>query len=377
MIGVLRPMVLKMSAKPLSILYLIESAGRGGAETVVVALACARGKRARVGSLRYGWMCERLCEAEVPVEDIAYTRRSDILLALRIARLIEKTRPDVVHCHCFTMNTAGALGAALAGVPSVGTVHGAIYDLDTRGRRVAYRLAGKLHKRMVAVSQYLRAEMHQRAGIAKDKIEVIYNGVPTPDATDDGANGVRKELGLEGSDFVVGSVGMFRPEKGHADLIDAFAIAQKQVPRMKLLLVGDGRCKDDLAARARGHDLNGAVRIAGARSDVAQVLRAIDVFALPSHTEGLSIATIEAMSCGTPVVVTDCGGPTEIVNNEVTGLVVPPCDAQAMSEAIVRIAGDSTLRECLRSNGRARALDSFSLEGMLSSYDRLYREVAW
>lgn len=366
-----------MSAKTLSILYLIKSAGRGGAETVVVALASARGSRARVGSLRYGWMCERLCGADVAVEGIRYTRRSDLLLALRIARLIEKTKPDVVHCHCFTMNTAGALGAALAGVPSIGTVHGAIYDLDTRSRRVGYRLAAMLHKRMVAVSRYLGAEMHQRTRMPKSKIEVIYNGVPTPDATNDGANGIRKELGLDGSDFVVGSVGMFRPEKGHSDLVEAFAIAQKRVPGMKLLLVGDGRCRDELARRARELDLDGAVRIEGARSDVAQVLKAIDVFALPSHTEGLSIATIEAMSCGTPVVVTDCGGPTEIVNHEVTGLVVPPCDTQAMSEAIVRMAGDSTLRECLRSNGRARVRDSFSLERMLQSYDRLYREVAW
>lgn len=366
---------LKMNAKTLSILYLIESAGRGGAETVVVALATARGNRARVGSLRTGWMCEGLSEAGVPVVSIPYSWRSDLLLAVRIARLIERTRPDVVHCHCFTMNTAGALGAALAGFPSIGTVHGAIYDLDTRARRVAYRLAGMLHRRVVAVSQYLRVELHQRTGIPTGKIDVIYNGVPTPEATDDGAVGVRRELGLDRSDFVIGSVGMLRPEKGHADLIDAFALAEKQVPGMKLLIVGDGRCGDDLARRAENLELNGAVRFARARNDIARVLKAMDVFALPSHTEGLSIATIEAMSCGTPVVVTDCGGPTEIVNHEVTGLVVPPCDAQAMSEALVRIAGDARLRGCLASNGRARALESFSLDRMLQSYDRLYEEV--
>lgn len=362
-----------MNAKPLSILYLIESAGRGGAETVVVALATARGSQALVGSLRSGWMTECLTEAGVPVVSIPYSRRSDLVLALRIARLIGKTRPDVVHCHCFTMNTSGALGAALAGVPSIATVHGAIYDLDTGARRVAYRLAGMLHRRVVAVSQYLRVEAHRRAGIAKGKIDVIYNGVPSPDATDDDAEGVRRELGFDGSDFVVGSIGMFRPEKCHMDLIDAFAIARKHIPGMKLLLVGDGRCGDDLTRRARDLDLNGDLRIARARSDVAQVLKAIDVFALPSHTEGLSIATIEAMSCGTPVVVTDCGGPTEIVTNGVTGLVVPPCDAQAMSGALVRLAGDASLA----SNGRARALDSFSLDRMLHSYDRLYEEVAW
>jgi len=367
----------RKKAESLSILYLIESAGRGGAETVVVALASARGKRARVGSLRTGWIWDRLRESEVRCEAISYRPRSDLILAFRIARLIERTRPDVVHCHCFTMNTAGALGAALAGVPSIGTVHGAIYDLDTRARRLAYRLAGVFHRRIVTVSKYLSDELFRRAGVPKDKIEAIYNGVPFHEPSANGGAHIRREFGLDGSDFVIGSVGMLRPEKGHADLIDALALARKRVPRMKLVVVGDGRCKDDLGRRARDMGLNGAVRFTSARADVPAMLDAFDVFALPSHTEGLSIATIEAMTQGRPVVVTDCGGPTEIVTHEVTGLVVPPCDAPAMAEALVRMAGDSTLRACLAANGRARAHDAFSLDRMLRRYDRLYEEVAW
>lgn len=366
----------KKNAETLTILYLIESAGRGGAETVVVALASSRGKRARVGSLRTGWMCERLRESDVTCEAISYHPRSDLILAYRIAKLIERTNPDIVHCHCFTMNAAGALGSALAGVPSIGTVHGAIYDLDTRARRIAYRIAGMFHRRMVTVSNYLRDELHQRTGIPTDKIDVIYNGVPVGEPNAGSAARIRDEFGLDGSDFVVGSVGMLRPEKGHADLIDALALARKRVPRMKLLMVGDGRCKDDLQRRAREMSLNGAVRFCSARGDVPSILDALDVFALPSHTEGLSIATIEAMTRGRPVVVTDCGGPTEIVTHEVTGLVVPACDVHAMAEALVRIAGDSRLRACLSANGKARALESFSLDRMLRRYERLYEEVA-
>lgn len=363
------------NAQSLTILYLIESAGRGGAETVVAALASSRNKRARVASLRTGWLHDRLRECDVPCEVVSYRPHSDLILACRLARLIERINPDIVHCHCFTMNIAGALGSALAGVPSIGTVHGAIYDLDTRLRRLAYRIAGRFHRRIVTVSNYLRDELHRRTGIPVDQIEVIYNGVPVGEPTPGAAARLRAEFGLEDADFVIGSVGMLRPEKGHADLIDAVAAARKHVPGMKLLLVGDGCCKDDLQRRSRSRRLNGTVRFCSARSDVSSILDVLDVFALPSHTEGLSIATIEAMTRGRPVIVTDCGGPTEIVTHEVTGLVVPPCDPSAMAEALVRLARDSRLRACLSANGRARALESFSLNRMLRHYDRLYEEV--
>lgn len=363
-------------AKTLSVLHLIECAGRGGAESVVVTLASARGERARVASLRTGWMSERVSQAGVETVEVPYSMHSDALLVMRIARLIEKKRPDVVHCHCFTMNTMGALGAALAGVPSIGTVHGAIYDLDTRGRRLAYRVAGMAHRRIVTVSHYLRDELHKRTGIPLAKIEVIYNGVASTDSARKDAAYVRFETGVGESEVLVGSVGMLRPEKGHCDLIEALALARKTIPGMKLLLVGDGKCKEDLCRRAKERNLNSAVTFAPSASSVVSMLGAMDIFALPSHTEGLSIATIEAMSCGKPVIVTDCGGPTEIVSDGVTGLVVPPCDPEAMAGALVRLAKDSALRTCLAANGRARARDVFSVERMLESYDRLYQEAA-
>lgn len=343
----------------------------------MVTLCQERGKSACVASLREGWMCDRVSEFGVESVVIPYSMRSDALLVLRIARLIGKIRPDVVHCHCFLMNILGALGASLAGVPSIGTVHGAIYDFDTGLRRLAYRTAGKLHYRIVTVSRYLSDELHKRTGVPLGKIEVIYNGVPTNDLVRKDNAYVRFENGIGDGDVLVGSVGMLRPEKGHSDLIEALALARKVIPGMKLLIVGDGKCKDELCRRAEMCRLNGAVRFAPSGSNILSMLGAMDIFALPSHTEGLSIATIEAMSCGRPVVVTDCGGPTEIVSHGVTGLVVPPCDPQAMANALVRLARDSGLRTCLAANGRARAREAFSVERMLKRYEALYEEAVW
>lgn len=366
----------KNSDRSLSVLYLIESAGRGGAESVVVALATPRGRLARVASLRTGWMSERITEDGVPFGTIPYVPRSELVLAYRIAKLIEAEKPDVVHCHCFTMNIAGALGAGLAGVPSIGTVHGAIYDLDTWRRRLAYRVAGIMHSKVVGVSHYLCNEFSRQTGIPPAKLVAIYNGVPAADVGEAEAAQARRDAGLSDTDLVVGSVGMFRPEKGHADLIDAVALAKEQVRDLKLVLVGDGGCRNDLRRCAGDRNLNGTVRFLSPASHVPSLLSAMDIFALPSHTEGLSIATIEAMACGTPVVVTDCGGPTEIVTDGVTGLVVPPCAPRAMADAIVRLANDRSLRNCLAANGKARAKDVFSLDRMLERYEQLYEEVA-
>lgn len=368
--------LLTSASRTLSVLHLIETAGRGGAESIVLTLASQRGERAKVATLRAGWLTESLSEKGIGTSVIPYTMHSDALLTLRIARLIDRARPDVVHCHCFTMNTLGGFAALLAGVPSIATVHGAVYDLDRRARLLAYRLAGRMHYRVVTVSNYLLAELQKRAGVHPDRMQVIYNGVPAHDATSADGAYARSRIGIEESDLLVGCVGMLRPEKGHIDLVDAVALARKSVPGVKLLIVGDGKCKDELCRRVEERGMEEAVLFFPSSSSVISMLSAMDVFALPSHTEGLSIATIEAMSCGRPVVVTDCGGPTEIVSNGVTGLIVPPCDPGAMAEALVRLAKDSALRTCLAANGRARAREVFSVEHMLDRYEELYEEAA-
>jgi len=274
------------------------------------------------------------------------------------------------------MNTVGALGAALARTPSIGTLHGTVYDLGTRKRRYAYRLAGAFHRRMVTVSSFLCDELHSQSGIPLAKIEVIYNGIPDPPADNHDRERIRREFGLSESDYLVGAVGMLRPEKGHADLLDALTLALPDVPEINLILVGDGKCRRDLERTANDLGISSAVHFASFRSDISALLRAMDVFALPSHTEGLSIATIEAMGCGIPVVVTDCGGPSEVVTDHISGLLVPPRDPAAMAAALVQLAKDNDLRGALAANGFSRARESFSLDSMISQYEQLYAAIA-
>ena len=368
--------MLNNKLKSLTILYLIESANGGGAEMVVSMLAANRGAGAHVATLRSGWIQEELARVNVPCTKIAYPRRSDMLLVLRIAQLARQIRADVIHCNCFTMNIVGALAAALARKPSVGTVHGVSYDLDSPKRCAAYAVAGRIHKKMVTVSQFLRSELHNRTGIPDKRIEVIYNGVPFPADDVYDRQRVRSDLELSEDDFVVCSVGMLRPEKGHSDLLHAFAAAIRSFPAIRLVLVGDGRCRDSLQRLAADLGIADYVRFALFREDVPAILHASDLFVLPSHIEGLSIATIEAMVCKTPVIVTDCGGPREIVTHLRTGVIVPPQTPEALASAIIDLALNQSLRKSLAFRAYDEAVERFGIETMTSRYDRLYEEVA-
>lgn len=359
----------------LTILYLIESAGGGGAENVVATLASAYREHAVVGTLRLGWLRDKLDEDAVKCIKLPYSRRSDLLLAIRIAKLARNIHADIIHCNCFTMNTVGALGAILAGMPSIGTVHGMVYDLGTLKRCLAYRAAGSMHRKIVTVSRYLRHEFHRSTGVPLDRIIPIYNGVSDPPPDLDDRNRIRSEFGFGGNDLVVGTVGMLRPEKGHTDLIDAFKLALRDAPDMKLLIAGDGRCREELVHHINALNLNKVIQLAGFRSDVPAILRAMDIFILPSRTEGLSIATIEAMNCGIPVIATDCGGPSEIISDNVSGLLVPPGNPEAMASALLILASDKNLREYLAINGHARARSGFSMDKMILDYGNLYSQI--
>jgi glycosyltransferase involved in cell wall biosynthesis len=146
------------------------------------------------------------------------------------------------------------------------------------------------------------------------------------------------------------------------------------VPNACLLLVGEGPLREELEARAADLGIAGRVRFMGFRDDVPRILGALDCFALPSLSEGLSIATIEAMAAGLPVVVTASGGPRDLVEHGGTGLVVPPGDASALSAAIAAIRGDPDLARRLGAAARRKA-EAFDVRSMVQKYERLYREV--
>jgi glycosyltransferase involved in cell wall biosynthesis len=360
------------------ILQVIETGGAGGAETVLLEVArhlSLRGYRVVAGVGRRAWLAERLEAAGVPVNVLRRGRRLDWRLVGQIIGVIRRERVNLVHAHLFTMNLNACVAARLARVPFIATYHG-LGDLQGARRRLVNRVIGRLASRVVAVSDFLRGELVNACGVAASRVVTIHNGIALDQFLSDNGpqrRAIREELGVADA-WVVGAVGGLRAVKGHLFLVEAVARLAESAPDACLLLVGEGPLRGQLEARAADLGIAGRVRFMGFRDDVPRILAALDCFALPSLSEGLSVATIEAMAAGLPVVVTASGGPSDLVRHGETGLMVPPGDASALSAAIAAIRGDPDLARRLGAAARRKA-EAFDVRSMLQKYERLYREV--
>ena len=300
-------------------------------------------------------------------------------------RQFRSLRPDVVH----TRNLApleASVPAWLAGVPV--RVHGEhgwdVGDLDGSNR--AHRLTRRLYRPFVshyiALSRHIEEYLRTAIGVAPGAITQIYNGVDTLRFLP--PQGQRSPI--EGSPFndprlwVVGTVGRLAGVKDQAALIHALARLQRANAdareRMRLAIVGDGPLRDELKRLAQAEGVADSVWMPGARSDVAQVMAGLDVFALPSLAEGISNTLLEAMSCARPVVASGVGGNLELIEPGVSGMRVTPGDAAALDAALLRYFTDPETARQHGAAARAAVEARFSLDRMVADYAALYERVA-
>jgi glycosyltransferase involved in cell wall biosynthesis len=230
--------------------------------------------------------------------------------------------------------------------------------------------------RLVAVSQAIcrKLEWEGRTGIP---IELIYNGVDLqrydhqePCCT------LPEEYGMEPGSQIVGVVARLEPEKGHPTLLEAWPAVLRAVPDAYLLIVGEGSRRDSLEAQARELRIAHRVVFTGRRDDVPAVTAALDVAVLPSYREAQGLTILEAMALSRPVVASNVGGIPEMVEDGITGLLVPPRDAEALTAAIVRLLTDHSLADMLGRAGHDLVHDRFCIELMVSSVQSIYDEGA-
>lgn len=289
-----------------------------------------------------------------------------------LCRLLRQHRPVVVHTHNFKPFYYGAL-ARLVGAADVHiqTRHGAF----TKAHRAhwRYRWLRRWADALVTVSEDGRHKLSQQSGLAEDKIGVLPNGVDTHQfcpATSPAA--LRRELGLPTTVPAIMTAARFSPEKDLGTLLRAFVLVRRSLPEAELWLLGDGGERSNLEALARELGIASHTWFFGARADVFRFLQAADLFALSSISEGLSIALIEAIASGLPVVATDVGGNREVIHPPEAGSLVPARNPQALADECVRLLRDRESLKRLSTAARARALRQFSLERMLREYETLY-----
>lgn len=320
-----------------------------------------------------------------PIEATAGTTSRGVRLAYsllagaRLIRVMRRIRPEIVHFYLPEPYILGAPIALLQGVP--------IRIMSRRGLNLYQGLwpgvrwvEQKLHPQMTAVLANSRRVVDELLdeGCDPSRVGLIYNGVALDRFSrclDPRA--IRSSLGISSDEFVVTVVANLVPRKRHVDVLDALSRAAHSLPEpWTLLCVGrDDGCLAELKDHAAGLGIAGKVRFLGERADVVEVLQASDLGLLASLDEGFSNAILEFMAAGLPVVATDVGGNSEAVVDGLTGLVVPPCQPNALAEAIVRIASDPGWAAELGAAGRRRVEGLFPLQTCVDRYEALYQSL--
>lgn len=345
----------------------------------------ADGVDARVVFLGEGRAADRARERGLPTLVIEKRGRADPGTIGRLARLLREHRPDIVHTHTLSTNLYGRWAARLAGIPrAVTTVHGLMAELNRQdptgrlGNRVLLwhnRHLVRTSARTVAVAQRV-SDWLVSWGIPASRITVIRCGLEVADApSPTRRREVRAQWGWEDDAWVIGTVGRAVPVKHQAGLVEAAVPLLRADPRLRLAIIGDGPELPKLRSLAREHGVLGQVALPGAVPDAADLMPAFDVFALPSHAEGISLALLEAMLARLPVVATAVGGTPEVVTDGVTGLLVPPASPQPLREALHRLHADRELAGRLAAAGREAVLRDYDVRRTSAQLAALYREL--
>jgi glycosyltransferase involved in cell wall biosynthesis len=348
------------------IFLLSTSMGMGGADQQILILARAmraRGHEVRIVALApLGAMGLEAQREGIPTESLELKRNIGVVpRVFRLARMVRAWRPDVL----------------MAPVPAlISTIH----SVNDGGplRMAAYRLTSGLVDRYTIISR-LAAERYVGIGaVPAQQLEVVPNAVDTerfrhqPQARET----IRRELGV-GDGFVWIAVGRFEEPKDCPTMIAAFARLASQRPASRLLLVGKGSLQDQVERLVQAAGLTGRVHFLGVRRDVAELMSAADGYVLSSNREGMPVVLLEAAAIGLPIVATRVGGIPEVVEDGVTGLLVPPGDDASLMRAMDTVEDlDPEARRSMGSRGRALVEQRYGTRSVMEQWDRLYSEFA-
>ncbi len=289
------------------------------------------------------------------------------------AAVFRDRRVDVVQCFQWRPALIGMLAARLAGRGRVVAGRRSA-PIEHGGRGFLEELVVRMADRIVVNAEAIRPR-----GAAGARTEVIPSGVdtsifhPPPGSRAE----LRARLGLPPGHPVIGTVGRLEVRKGTDVLLEAAArLWRNGLPELRLLVVGDGPLRDELPALAARLGIADRVLMLGDRADVSDVLGALDVFVLPSRTEGMSNALLEAMATALPVVATAVGGNPEVVTAETTGMLVPPDDSIAMADAVARLVASPQDAARLGAAARAHVEAHYSAPAMVRRLEAVYAAVA-
>lgn len=366
------------------LLFVLTSPVRAGAEEVVLALLNGLDRRefrvalAAPGPLLHA-MASELNAVEVETFQVMAESWSKPGEIKALASCIRLFRPDIVNPHLFRSALVSAPLAKWLGVPRVvETYHGreAWRRGLIKGNFIVDRTVSHWVDRVIAVSKAAADFLIQRKKVSPHKVVVVPNGCDLSAFRPGQAReGTRKELGIDPQAPVIGVVGRLEPQKGHRFLLESFALVLSEFPHAKLLVVGDGSLRGEIERQADHLGILPHTIFTGFRSDVPSLLDAMDLVVLPSLYEGMPLAAIEAAAMAKPIVATHVDGTAEVVEDGVSGRLVPPANPSALGVVIVALLRNPSQARQMGAAGRERALAHFDVSFQVETTAKVYREV--
>lgn len=315
----------------------------------------------------------RLKDENIPIYIFEKGDGIDYWLPIKIARILKKQKINIVHTRNFAALLYGSTAAKLAGVQGViADIRGRIpADEGQKCKRLSF-----LVSKFVGVSEDIKKMLKMDFKIKESKIITIYNGVQISNESQRlDITSLRTKLGLEQSDFIIGTIGRIEPVKDYSTLIRMSAPILLKYRNAKLMIVGDGSQRAELEILAQNLGISSQTIFTGYQKDISSYLQLINVFVLTSISEGISNVLLEAMAASIPVIATNVGGNPEIVSNNQTGFLIPRNNLNQITEKIELMINNPELASNLGESGRKLVEEKFTIEKMVTEYQSLYQSI--
>jgi L-malate glycosyltransferase len=347
----------------------------GGAETFI----CNAAPRLR----KLGWdlrlitlsnggiLVDQLRAESVPVLELGFNKTNSIHILLHLLSLWRNEKPWILHTHLYHAGIIGRLLGKISGIQTIFVHQQGPEFFRSRFRSFLDKHTATMVTQYVVTGEFVKQILQNREQVQSQKISIIPNGIIT--RLYDPPKTWPKDWPAIAQSPVLGTVGRLSPEKGHLLFLEALAILRHDGANFQAIMIGDGNLKEELLQKTKFLHLEERVFWVGAQTNIPDWLSLLDVFVLPSQWEGISLALLEAMASGVPVVATSVGGTPEVLKNGVNGLLVPPSDPQALAAAIQKLLENSSLRRELGQSGKIHCQNNYDIDMIVKKIDSLYR----
>lgn len=364
------------------VMHIIDGLGVGGTETILYELIdglVAQGFRITVCYFNPGPLVDKYAKLDISLIHVPFIFRIDPFLFFRLARVIRREKPQIVHTHLFKSDFHGVLAAWLNNVPVILTT---LHSMNDWAKFPLfgwiYGLILRLADKVIVLSDEISEYFSIRCQVPVERFLTIHNAIPIKRFLEvDGKKRkiIRDEFNVKPEETLYGFVARLAPPKDHFTFLHAAVKILEKNPRARFMIVGEGELKKTLMTLSSELGIENKVVFTGFRKDIPEIMAALDMIVLASRFEGLPVVLMEAMASSRPIVATIARGITSVVTHGENGLLVPQGDPDALSSACLQLENDGQLRERLVASGLRLAKNTFNIETKISKTAEFYRQA--